>query len=235
MKIRRRTRAGAVLVLVMILIVGFVSYSFREPYPSGNLQLNTEFQFVVGEKFHYKTNKYLLSGPEDLYEQREEVFRVNRTKEVDGREYYEIVYNLSIHIWETDTVSETVTNVTLLFYFNIENGTCLGKNIDPSRYTNEDGLATDLGFFAFWMLALEKDFRWQLNDEVCSKMHRIDVLAMDDVNGTHCFKVRIEELLNARLNRVRQLWIDSKKRIVIKEETNPLVGDTVYRDMIPFL
>jgi hypothetical protein len=127
-----------------------------------------------------------------------------------------------------------VINTTLLFYYDLENGTCVGKNTDPSRYANEDGLATDIGFFAFWMLALREDFRWQLSDEVCSKVHRIDVLAIDEVNGTQCFKVRIEELLNGWMNRARQLWIDCEKRMLIKEETNLLSGETVYRNMVSY-
>jgi hypothetical protein len=231
-KTRRRTRAGAVLVLVVLLIVGFASYSFRDEYPSGRLVPNTEPQFVVGEEFYYETSSHLLGGPEDLYEQREEIFRVNTTTEIDGRNYYEIVYSLSVCVCESDTGSETVTNTTLLFYYDLENGTCIGKNTDPLRYTNEDGLATDIGFFAFWMLALGEDFRWQLSDEACSKVHMIDVLAIDEVNGTQCFRVGIMELLNGRVNRARQLWIDCEKRMLIREETNPLSGETIYRNIV---
>jgi len=233
LRIRKRTRAGAIFALVLFLIIGLASYSLRdEDCPSGILPLNATPQFDVGEEFCYKTDSYLLSSVENVYEWREEVFTVNRTMQIDDREYYEIVYGLTIHVWESDAIPETVTNITHLLYIDVENGTCVGKTVNPSRYSNEDGLATDIGFFAYWMLGLEEGLRWQIIDEASSKVHRIDVLGMDEVDEMQCFKVRVKELLHGRVNRVRQFWIAADKRIVIKEETDLSSGETVYRDAV---
>lgn len=69
-------------------------------------------------------------------------------------------------------------------------------------------------------------------DEASSKVHRIDVLGMDEVDEMQCFKVRVKELLHGRVNRGRQFWIAADKRIVIKEETDLPSGETVYRDAV---
>jgi len=221
------------LALVLLLIIGLASYSFREKdYPSGSLSLNATPKFDAGEKFCYRTDRYLLSSVENVYAWYEEVLTVNRTMQIDYREYYEIFYCLTVHVWESDAMPETVTNITHLLYIDVENGTCIGKTVDPSRYSNEDGLATDIGFFAYWMLGLEEGLRWQLIDEASSKVHRIDVLGMDEVDEMQCFKVRVKELLHGRVNRVRQFWISTDKRIVVKEETDLLSGETVYRDTV---
>ena len=159
--IRRRTRAGAILALILLLIIGLAGYSLRnEDYPSGTLLLNATPQFDVGEEFCYKTDRYCFSSAENIYGWREEVITVNRTMQIEDREYYEMVYDLTIHAWQSDTKPDTLINITHLLYIDVENGTCIGKTVDPSRYSNEDGLATDIGFFAYWMLGLEEGLRW---------------------------------------------------------------------------
>lgn len=223
MKIEKKSRLIAIFTLA-VLVVGVTVFALfyfsKERVPSRNLQLNKSPQLVIGQRFFYVTkNRSIGSGG---YYFEEDIFMVNGTRTIDNKEYYEVVRNFTAHVIEPcplcpNGTRHATNNRVEIFYYDIEDGTCIGKTVDPVKFSNEDFYATDVAFFAYWMLGLEEGVKWEMNENSLLS-YKFDVLGIEEVKGISCFKVKVQVISRGILQEIRNYWIDCERRIMIEEE-----------------
>lgn len=194
------------------LVVGNSSLNLLEPNIAPQLRVNQEFTYLTSNRTIGETGYYF----------EKDVFFVNNTVVMDGITYYEVVRNWTGYASETcepcpNGTKFTVTNRIEIFYYDTETGVCLGKSIDPLKLANEDYYATDVGFFASWMLGLKQGATWEMSGDA-PWSYKFTVNGLEDVNGTMCFKVTMQYILRENIEEVRHYWIDENKRIMIEEE-----------------
>lgn len=214
-----------IIVLTIVIIVATLTYALiYSPLGNRNLtmnfQLNANPQFEIGQTFSYLTSNMTLSGSGYYYE--EDVFTINDTKEIDGRMYYEVIRNWTSHALEScsscqNGTKHSTSNRIEIFYYGIENGTCIGRSIDPLKFSNQDFYVTDVGFFAYWMLGLKEGAAWEMNQDSLWS-YKFEVLGMEEVNDILCFKVKMQHISKGSLQEIRHYWVDSERRILIEEE-----------------
>jgi len=224
--------------LIMFVVIGgaavslFFLFQENENF-SGTLLINKQPQFEVGQKFFYRTNNISVGFSEYYY--AEDIFTVNGTREINGPEYYEVIRNYSFHFIEDHVIygiTDDVSNLVENFYYNVENGTCIGKTVNPGSYSNEDSYATDVAFFAPWMLGLEENLKWEMNDEDSYRSYKSKVLGREKVSSISCFKVKMQVFYKGNLREVRNYWIDCERRIMIEEEVLGRFGVDHYKYLV---
>jgi len=211
------------IVLLSLIVAGIVLYSnfSKSNECANNLQPNTEPQFTIGQTFSYRTNN--LTMADGVYYEKSD-FIVNGTKVINGDLYYEIVRYWTAHIL-SDCVScpsgksHSMNNRTQILYFHCETGSCIGKNIDAVKFSNEDFYATDIGFFAYWMLGLKENICWTMNEDSLIQ-YNFEVIGKEEILGKESFKVKMQHMSKGELEEVRHYWVDSERRILVEAEIN---------------
>jgi hypothetical protein len=223
MKMEKKWRLIVIFTLA-VLVIGVTVFALfyfpKERVTSGNLQLNKSPQFVIGQSFSYVTKNRSIGGGGYYFE--EDIFMVNGTRKIDNREYFEVVRNFTAHVIEScplcpSGTRDTTNNRVEIFYYDVEDGTCIGKTVDPVKFSNEDFYATDVAFFAYWMLGLEEGVKWEMNEDSLWS-YKFEVLGIEEVKGISCFKVKVQVISQGTLQEIRNYWIDCERRIMIEEE-----------------
>ncbi len=198
-----------------------------------SLELNSHPSFSAGQKFFYKTSSIPLQEEREGYYFEEEMFTINRIERINGREYYVIIRNSTGYI-SVDPINpvivESFENIINTWYCDKENGKCIGKNINPEKYLDENMFVTDSSLFAYWMLGLKENLRWNMylnatqetaKDEYLkvNQKYEFEVIGKEKVNNILCFKVKMTYIdTDTKEVYVRNYWIDAERRILIKKE-----------------
>ncbi len=198
-----------------------------------DLELNFHPSFSLGQRFFYKTNSRPISGGEDYYE--EETFSIERIERIKGREYYVIIRNNTGFLAKSSRI-ENLGSIINTWYCDKENGKCIGKNINPTEYSDENMFVTDSSFFAYWMLGLKDNLRWNIYVNATqidasgtmhiNKKYEFEVIGKEKVDDIPSFKVKMTymDVDTKRIEETRYYWIDINRRILIKK--------VVFRDNI---
>ena len=196
-----------------------------------DLELNSHPFFSIGQKFFYKTSSLPV---QEGYYFEEQIFTVNGIERINGIEYYVIIRNLTGYTsaYPTNTAFfESFESIINTWYCNTENGKCIGKNINSEKYLDENMFVTDSSLFAYWMLGLKENLRWNMylnvtqetaKDEYLkvNQKYEFEVIGKEKVNEILCFKVKMTyiDTDTKEVRYVRNYWIDVERRILIKKE-----------------
>ena len=200
-----------------------IGYSVSE----AEIKKNSEISFKVGDKFMYQSPGYReKDGCQDT-------FTIERSEKVSGRDAY-VVVNEHNEIYAETLFEKTKhysTDDTTTYYYDKIDGEVL-KIVNDDGEVIKDGAenlrATAKTFFAYWMLGLADDAKWELSFTQTTSFlnmteHRKDefrVVGREKVNNRNCFKVE-KRIVNIDKNLVEEIdyfWVDVKKRILIKKE-----------------
>lgn len=195
------------------------------------LELNSHPSFSIGQKFFYKTSSIPV---EEGYYFEEQTFTINGKERIDGSEYYVIIRNLTGYVSAdpSDTVlTERFESMINTWYCDSENGRCVGKNVNPEKYSDENMFVTDSSLFAYWMLGLKDNAKWSMYLNATEKIddgtylkvnkkYEFEVIEKERVDEALCFKVKMTyiDTDTKEIRYVRNYWIDVKRRILIKKE-----------------
>jgi len=196
-----------------------------------DLELNSHPSFSIGQKFFYKTSSIPV---QEGYYFEEQIFTLNGIERITGIEYYVIIRNLTGYVSADPTNTafvESFESIINTWYCDKENGKCIGKNINPEKYLDENMFVTDSSLFAYWMLGLKENLRWNMylnatqetaKDEYLkvNQKYEFEVIGKEKVNGMLCFKVKMIyiDTDTKEVRYVRNYWIDVERRILIKKE-----------------
>ena len=203
-----------------------------------DMELNARPTFSIGQKFFYEFNPpNPISGEGYYYEK--ETFTVKGTERINGREYYVIVSNNTGWLKKGNKI-EKLDDIINTWYYDKENGKCIGKNLNPTTYSDENTYATDASMFAYWMLGLRDDMKWDIYTKTIetetigdktgvmkyNTKYEFEVVGKEKVDDVLCFKVKMRyvDMDTKRVEETRYYWIDANRRILIKKE--------VFRDGI---
>jgi len=191
-----------------------------------NMEVNTKPQFKIGQKFIYNTTLKPIS---DGYSYTEQIFSIGK-KRIDKKEFYEIKRE---KIPYTISLSGSTTKHNSLFltwYCDMENGECVGKNLDPTKYSDENWYASHASMFAYWMLGLKENVKWTIivngsqtvgdYHEKWNEKYEFEAMGKENVNDIECFKVKRTkiDLSTKKIDNVAYYWIDADRRILIKKQ-----------------
>ncbi len=195
---------------------------------SSELPKNSEIQFKIGEKFVYKTL-------EKEYGWLITTYYVEKIEEINGRECFVVFQEDNETTIETLFDKKETNNVIHYFtyYYHKKSGKVLKLKVESAIVKDgaEDLRSTDMSFFAYWMLGLYDDAKWETNFTETTRTHSSDlvehrkfefrVMEKEKVNNKECFKVEKRVINLDKNNKVEErdyYWIDIKKRILIKKE-----------------
>jgi len=189
----------------------------------GDLPKNSEIQFKVGQKFIYKT-------PEKEYGWEIDTFTVEKIERKNGKEYFVVVQESNSTTFGDFNEKRNILRY-FTYYYDKENGRVAQIKVD--NVTVMDGSqelrATDLSFFAYWMLGLKDNAKWEIKfTEITPSLNLVEhstfefrVLGREKVNNRECFKVEKRIINNDKKDAVEEIdyhWVDVEKRILVKEE-----------------
>ncbi len=191
------------------------------------LPKNSDILFKIGEKFIYKT-------PEKEYGGLITTYNVEKIEEINGRECFVVIQEDNETTIETLFGKKEINNVIRHFtYYYKESGKVLKLKVENAVVKDgaEDLRATDMSFFAYWMLGLDDNAKWEINftettktpssDLVEHRKFEFRVTGREKINTMECFKVEKRVINLDKNNKVEEIdyyWIDVKKRILIKKE-----------------
>ncbi|MFX1537144.1 MAG: hypothetical protein ACFFDI_23280 [Promethearchaeota archaeon] len=216
---------GLLVIIVggSLIVSTFLSSLNTSVYPR-EIELNTEPQLSVGQMFHYKTNNVTYS---DVMYFAHDTLLINQTVEIDGTTYYEVIRNSSSYYISScascpGNISVSITNYTDVLYYDKDTGTCIGKNINQLAFSNEDFYATDIGFFAYWMLGLKEGFKYEMVSEGDFYVYQFEVVGIESVEIENtqfqCFKTKMNVIYRGGLTEIRNYWIDIENRYTVQIE-----------------
>ncbi len=186
------------------------------------LPKNSDIQFKVGQKFIYKT-------PEEEYGWLITTYRVEKIERKNGKEYFVVLQE------DNSTTFDDKERINIIqyftYYYDKENGKVSQIKVNDAIVKDgaENLRATDMSFFAYWMLSLDDNANWEIKfTETTPSLNLVEhrnfefrVLAREKVNNRECFKVE-KRIINIdkknELEEIDYYWVDVKKRILIKKE-----------------
>lgn len=202
---------------------------------SADVPKNSEIQFKVGEKFVYQTPKVESSSFfGKAWSQATTTYTIDGIERVDGRDCYLVTeMDNSTFVESGGRTPQSYVHVFRLCY-DTETGRVLRastKTMD-GEYVIKDGaeeLRADHSFFAYWMLGLDDNARWEtLSTEVTPSLNMVEhgkdefrVIQREMINGRESFKVEkkiIGDLDKKEVTGVDYYWVDVKKRIMVRWE-----------------
>jgi hypothetical protein len=197
-----------------------------------NMELTAPPQFKIPQKFVYNSTPSSVSGVG--YYREELVFTIENIEEIDGRKYYAITRNLAGFLNEFGTIGmeERLEDIITTWYCDKENGRCIGKNMGSTNYSDENSFVTDSSMFAYWMLGLKENLKWNMyitatqDNMVFNVKYEFEVVGKEKVDDIECFKVKMRyvDTDTKKVEETRYYWIDVTRRILIKKE--------VYKDSL---
>lgn len=185
----------------------------------------------------FKTNIWsdVIFIRDEGYYHEEKTFVISQIETINGREYYAIIGN-NTGFLERSSGIENVGSIISTWYCDKENGRCIGKNINPTNYSDENTYATDSSMFAYWMLGLKDNARWSIyvsakqteenRTTEANLKYEFEVIGKEKVDNTPSFKVKLDyiDMDTKRIKETRYYWVDADRRILIKKE--------VFRDNV---
>ena len=184
------------------------------------LKLNIKPQFKVGDMFKYKT---IISwaGHEEI----EDVYFIEEIKYINKSPSYIVSYKQK----------ELIRNATVLelkIYINKETGEIekaleiKDNNIEKEASKEEIFFGSRMRefFYVPWMLALKEDLKWSEEVEISMGERKYiqimdyKVLEIEKINKIECFKVEIIFKEAKRIWQKKIIWVDTKRRIMIKSQ-----------------
>ncbi len=186
-----------------------------------NLRRNANVPLSVGQEFRYYLNKYDGGYGNETY-------NVERIEIIEGKVYYVVRVNKE-GVFKSDDGSQHI-EFTQTIYYDKDNGSVLKLLGLGKVLTGDDAEITiSESFFASWMLALDDNFKWKqeytytIGEKTKKKSKEYEVVNRDKVEGIECFKVKVTTISNPeeiikKITYKSYLWIDAKKRILIKSE-----------------
>ncbi len=192
------------------------------------LKANTYPKFTPGQQFFYETSLIPISG-EGYYFERQE-FKVKGIRIINGSRYFEVQRIVDYYIHNPiSNITRKIGNRENTWYYHAKNGYCIGKNINPERFSDEDIFSTDGSMFSYWMLGLRDGAKWTMRTitaekgkrEILKTKYDFEVLGRGMVNGRDCFKIKaaITDETTGKVKETRYYWIDVKDRILVKLES----------------
>jgi len=201
--------------------------------PLDELEINSEPSFKIGQKYFYVLHSPKAINEGGNYYFATETYEVKGTERINNTDYYVVICNYSWYVSKTPETdisnSKRIGGVIITWYYNKKNGECIGKNtISKENYMNEDVFTTDHPFFARWMLCLEENIGWYMNNIVTQTIDNITikvnerydfkVIGKEKIEGVECFKVKLDivDIPTKKIERTRYYWVDVNRRIGIK-------------------
>lgn len=196
-----------------------------------DIELNSKPSFEIGHKYFYRSSPLPV---EKGYYFEEEVFTIKGKQRINKTDYYIITRDVVGYISPNPDITSAKhfgNNITTTWYCDEEEGKCIGKNTNPEKYSDENMFVTDSSMFAYWMLGLKENLKWNMylngTEETMKgrylKLHikyEFEVVGKEKVNNIECFKVKMKYINTdtKKVRYVRYYWIDVKRRILIKKE-----------------
>lgn len=192
------------------------------------LKPNTYLKFTPGQQLYYETSLIPISGEGYYFEKQK--FMVKGIRIINGSRYFEVQRIVDYYIYNpVDNITLKIGNRTNTWYYNAKNGYCIGKNINPERFSDEDVFSTDASMFSYWMLGLREGAKWTMRTitaekgkrETLKTRYNFEVLGRDVVDGRKCFKIKatITDEAAGKVKETRYYWVDVKDRILVKLES----------------
>jgi len=206
--------------------ISYINYSINK-----NLSLHVGEQFKYEEKFFERDFKdailrEIIVDEEDL---------IRSYEKINGKEY----------VCVDKIINGTLESVNFLgVYSSDKNGSytrtyCYNSVGQRKKMLNKilvDDEMDDNDFFAFWMLGLEKNKRFEIRfktNENRTITWRFNVLGIENINAIQCFKVEKKDVYeDIESNEYQVYWIDAEKRTLVKVEKYYNKTKTFEKDLI---
>jgi len=207
------------------IIHGAIEYTLKS---FGDIQKNSEIQFKVGDKFLYQSDKEEATGSYG-----NTTYFVEGIKKVGDRECYLVSETDDFFFIEYTGARPQILSRTNTLCYDKETGKVLQVALreDGKEFIIKDGadeMRAMHSFFAFWMLGLHDDAKWEiLFTEITPSLNLTEnlkaefrVLGREKINNRECFKVELRyvDLDKKEVTDIDYYYIDVKKRIVVRWE-----------------
>jgi len=214
----------------------------------GDIQLNKNLNFNVGEDFVYKQNT-LFAGIMQNLTQRYKIMGVEKRNNI---ECYKILWVFENPILFMDVISNPRTGekktlskieikkINITAFVSLDNGSFVDVLMDnESILRQEEFKFQSIGIlmYAPWMLYLKDGKEFEIKNEEKDRIMLIHfkVVGREKIGNIDCFKVEMTTYELSKNSEVKKIyekvifWIDEEKKILIKAQS--YVGNLAAGEM----
>lgn len=215
-------------------------------YTTQTIKHNIQPQFKIGERFEYEEESTSIISPSTHVEKIS--FYVENTDRINGTDCYLVISHQEETLFvdplvrnknhKLDEIQKSFQDEKYWIYKDkgiilkvsvqqgvIKNGTKI-YNGPPRKAESPNNNVSELvgnKMYAPWMLALNDSFKMEMNATSIKSDYWLrmtfEVIGREKVNNRDCFKIEIRELdKNNHVSSQQYLWVDIKKRILVKGE-----------------